>query len=117
MNEDVGKLLLRVGLGGVFVWFGVDKFFHPDLWINYIPLWFPFASVSFIYVLGVVESLLGLLVLAGFGLASLACALMLVPIMFSLGFNELFVRDFGLFCLALGIYFIGSGKYVVGGRK
>jgi len=125
MNEDVGKLLLRVGLGGVFLWFGIDKFVHPEIWLNYIPEWFPMlvSEGLFINLLGIVESLIGFFVLVGFysSLAAGLAALMLVPIIFSLGYNELMVRDVGLFFLAVGIAVLGSGRYsllgIHGGSK
>jgi uncharacterized membrane protein YphA (DoxX/SURF4 family) len=125
MNEDVGKLLLRVGLGGVFLWFGIDKFVHPEIWLNYIPEWFPMlvSEGLFINLLGIVESLIGFFVLVGFysQIAAGIAALMLVPIIFSLGYNELMVRDVGLFFLAVGIAVLGSGRYsllgIHGGRK
>ncbi len=125
MNEDVGKLLLRIGLGGVFLWFGIDKFVHPEIWLNYIPEWFPMlvSEGLFINLLGIVESLIGFFVLVGFysQLAAGIAALMLVPIIFSLGYNELMVRDVGLFFLAAGIAVLGSGRYSLigmhGGRK
>ena len=115
MNEDVGKLLLRVGLGGVFLWFGIDKFVHPEIWVNYIPEWFPMivSEGLFINLLGIVESLIGFFVLVGFysQFAAGFAALMLIPIIFSLGYNEIMVRDVGLFFMAVGIVFLGSGRY------
>ncbi len=125
MNEDVGKLLLRLGLGGVFLWFGIDKFVHPEIWLNYIPEWFPMlvSEGLFINLLGIVESLIGFFVLVGFysQIAAGIAALMLIPIIFSLGYNEIMVRDVGLFFLAVGIAVLGSGRYsligIHGGRK
>ncbi len=116
MNKStIGLLLLRIGLGGVFLWFGIDKFVHPAIWANYIPQWFPMLipMSTFILLLGVVETIVGALVL--FGLftkyAAAVSALMLIPIIISLGYNEIGVRDFGLFMLALGLAFLGAGKY------
>lgn len=114
-KNALGLLLLRMGLGGVFLWFGIDKFFHPNIWANYIPQWFPMMmSIGmFILLLGIVETLVGALVL--FGLftrtSAVIAALMLIPIIISLGYNEIGVRDFGLFLLALGISALGAGMY------
>jgi hypothetical protein len=36
---------------------------------------------------------------------------MLIPIIISLGYNEIGVRDFGLFLLALGVSALGAGEY------
>lgn len=113
----IGLLLLRIGLGGVFLWFGTDKFIHPDIWVNYIPTWFPMlVSVNlFVLLLGIVETLVGLLVLAGFytRIAAVFAALMLVPILISLGYNEIGVRDFGLLMLAVGLAVLGAGEFSI----
>jgi uncharacterized membrane protein YphA (DoxX/SURF4 family) len=114
MDKHIGLFLLRIGLGGVFLWFGTDKFIHPDIWVHYIPSWFPMLiPVSlFVLLMGIVETLIGLLVLAGFytRIAAALAVLMLIPILISLGYNEIGVRDFGLLMLALGILFLGAGE-------
>ena len=118
MNKNaLGLLLLRIGLGEVFLWFGVDKFFHPFPWSQYIPPWFtsllPMKAFTFIYLMGVFESIVGLLVLLGLftRLASVLSALLLLGIIGSLGYNEIMVRDAGLFFLALGISMLGAGEW------
>jgi len=114
MNK-YGLLLLRIGLGGVFLWFGIDKFIHPDIWVNYIPQWFPMLIPvgTFILLMGIVESLIGFFVLIGFytRTAAAIAALMLIPIIVSLGYNEISVRDFGLLMLAVGIAVLGAGDF------
>lgn len=116
MNKNtVGRLLLRIGLGGVFLWFGIDKFVHPDIWVNYIPSWFPMLIPvsTFILLMGVVESLIGLFVLIGFYTRTSAsiAALMMIPILISLGYNEIGVRDFGILMLAAGVAALGAGDF------
>ena len=115
MKSDFGLLSLRVGLGGVFLWFGIDKFFHSTAWQNFIPDWFPMLipAQAFILLLGIVEAIVGALVLFGLftRFAAGLAALMLIPIIISLGYNEIGVRDFGLFLLALGLSALGAGEY------
>ena len=99
-------LILRIGLAAVFLWFGIDKFFHPTYWIN---AWVPGGVLSFfdgfrindlqfIYLNGIFEVLIGLSLLTGIfirffsGLAILFLVLVIVLI----GFNEVIVRDIGL---------------------
>ncbi len=114
-KNDLGLLLLRIGLAGVFLWFGIDKFFNSSAWQHFIPDWFPMLipAPAFILLLGVVETIVGALVLFGLftRFAAGLAALMLIPIIISLGYNEIGVRDFGLFLLALGISALGAGKY------
>jgi len=59
-------LALRIGLAIVFFWFGIDKFFHPQYWVD---AWMPqqllllvnkIASGSdFMYMIGIFEVLVG----------------------------------------------------------
>ncbi len=116
MNKNtIGRLLLRIGLGGVFLWFGIDKFVHPDIWVNYIPSWFPMLIPvgTFILLMGIVETLIGLFALIGVytRTSAVIAVLMLIPILVSLGYNEIGVRDFGLLLLALGIAVLGPGEF------
>lgn len=114
-KEDFGRLLLRLGLGGVFFLFGIDKFFHPKLWSAYMPPWFsgilPVEMFTFIYLLGVFEIIVGLMVLVGFctKIAAVISAAFLLGIIASLGFNDIMIRDAGLLFLALGIAVLGAG--------
>jgi len=114
-KETIGLLLLRLGLGGVFLVFGIDKFFHPKLWSAYMPPWFsgilPIELFTFIYLLGVFEIIVGVLVLIGLYTRSAAIisAAFLLGIIASLGFNDIVIRDAGLLFLALGIAVLGAG--------
>lgn len=113
----LGLLLLRLGLGGVFLWFGVDKFLSPLVWMNWIPAWFlPYlgdSSSLFLYGLGAVEILLGLFVLLGYysRWAAGGALLLLLGIVASFGLNEIMIRDLGLAFLALGIVALGPGAW------
>lgn len=109
--------MLRIGLGGVFLLFGIDKFFHPIMWINWVPsILFsviPIGKTSFIFIVGASEAFLGLLVFIGYfaRFAAGLSALHLLFILFAVGFNEIMIRDFGLFCLAFGLTCLGPGQY------
>jgi len=118
-KQDLGLLILRIGLGGVFLWFGIDKFIKPMPWTQWIPPWFsailPISVVLFIYLLGVFETVVGLMMFTGFYTklgAGLASAL-LVGIIVSTGYNEIMIRDAGLLFLALGIVMLGSGRWSI----
>ena len=116
-REDLCLLFFRIGLGGVFLYFGIDKFFRPLPWTKWIPEWFsallPIDLFTFIYILGVVETIIGLMVLIGFFTrsASAVAAAFLIFLIASFGFNEIMIRDFGLMFLALGLAIIGPGCY------
>ena len=100
------NLALRISLAFVFLWFGIDKFFHPDYWFN---AWVPqnvasllehlgFGSLDIVYALGVFEVLVGVSLLTNIFmfLFSALSVLFLISIMFFNGFSEVIVRDIGL---------------------
>jgi len=100
-------LILRLGLGFVFIYFGIDKFFHPSYWIGYIPAWFviPISMTVFIYLMGIVETVVGLGIVTNRHLRFFAAiaALMLIGISISIGWNEITVRDIGLLAVAVSL--------------
>lgn len=117
------NLFLRFGLVIVFVWFGVDKFMHPDYWLN---AWVPQGILAFvektgitgrdfIYLNGIFEVLVGASLLTNVFIRwfSFAAALFLVTILsFHLrGFNEVIVRDIGLLGGFLALIFWPDRRY------
>jgi len=107
--------ILRLTLAFVFFWFGVDKFFHPEYWLN---AWMPesvvtlastlgLSAVSLIYALGVFEILVGLSLAINIfvGLFGFLAIVMLAVIPFFAGFNEVIVRDVGLIGGLLALIF------------
>ena len=116
-KRALGLLLLRLGLGGVFLWFGVDKFISPLNWIGWIPGWLspllPMSQYTFIYTLGVIEVITGVLVLVGYytRIAAVVAGLQLLGIIISFGFNDIMIRDMGLLFLAASIVLLGAGTF------
>ncbi len=109
------NLVLRLGLAVVFFWFGIDKFFHPDYWIN---AWVPQSVSSFaanfkirptdiIYISGVFEVLVGTSLATNIFIAffSSLAVLFMGNIMFFNGFSEILVRDIGLMGALLSLIF------------
>lgn len=102
----LANLVLRVGLALVFLWFGIDKFIHPQYWVD---AWFPasvavliakigFTSVNFMYLVGILEvfvavSLMSTLFMRFF--AAAAIVFLAITMIFH-GFNEIMIRDLGL---------------------
>lgn len=114
------NLFLRLGLAFVFLWFGVDKFIHPDYWINaWMPFWLQGAlgrlgigNLNFIYADGIFEVVIGL----GFvfnifvKLLALLTVLFLILVIISFGLNEVTIRDVGLIGAALALLFWNGRK-------
>jgi len=106
------SFFIRLGLGTVFLIFGVGKFMG-DIWVVAIPS-LPFISSLpipgdvVVIVIGVTEVLIGLLLVLGLWTrwVALAASLELLMILFLLNFQE--VRDIGLLLCAVGLVFADS---------
>ncbi len=111
----LSHLLLRFGLAAVFLWFGIDKFIHPNYWID---AWLPQSVASiieglglgaeeFMYLNGIIEVLIGTSLVSGLLMrlfASFGIGIMVLAMIFH-GFNEILVRDLGLIGGLLAIIF------------
>ena len=109
------NLIIRLSLAVVFFWFGIDKFFHPNYWVN---AWVPqsaslFAAnfkirpIDIIYISSVFEVLVGTSLVTNIFIVffSSLAVLFMGSIMFFNGFNEILVRDIGLVGALLSLIF------------
>ncbi len=108
--KDYSVLILRLALAFVFLYFGIDKFINPENWIGYArPLesLLPFSIALFILLLGVIETIVGALLLLGLftELASIVAFIMLIAIIFTIEFNEISIRDIALASIAFYLIF------------
>lgn len=99
------RLVLVLGLAFVFIAFGIDKFLFPDNWLGYVPGWIPIAAKPFLYLTGAFDVLLGVLLLLprASRVAAIACAAFIGVIVFTLGWNEIVIRDIGLLAMAVAL--------------
>lgn len=119
------SLLLRLGLAAVLLTFGVGKFVDTVGWLAFIPPWMvplvPIPLEVFMRVVGGVEVILGALLVIGWQVRVVAIlvALHLAGVLIALGYNEIAVRDFGLFMAALALAALGHGgcHYSLDGRS
>ncbi|MFT4250745.1 MAG: DoxX family membrane protein [Candidatus Woesearchaeota archaeon] len=87
---------LRISIGALFLYFGVQALTQPLVAMSYIPAYAEFlANNTFITVYGVVEVLIGLALLIGIYVryAALLAAALLVGVVIALGNNEVMYRD------------------------
>ena len=107
-----GYLLLRLGFVVAPILLGIDKFFNwMVVWPNYLAPWvnrlMPGTAQQFMYVVGGIEILAGLLVLISPKWGSLVVAAWLAAIIVNLLtlnpplYYDVALRDFGLFLGAL----------------
>ena len=68
-NKDYSIPIIRISLALVLLWFGIDELINPENWFGYIP-WqvssiLPFSLETFIFLNGIFEIIIGLLLLIG----------------------------------------------------
>ncbi len=117
--EDYGKLILRLGLGIVFLYFGISQLIAPQRWIDLIPE-FNFIYMNDIFkqkmvlLNGIFDCLIGIFFILGLfiKIVSLLATLHLISIfLFSLGFTPSGFRDLGLALASSSLFFLGVGKF------
>ena len=100
------QLVLRIGIAIVFLWFGIDKFIHPQHWLDaWVPAWVQSAveaihlgPQNFVILTGMFETFVGLSLATGFfmRLFSAAGALFLAVVIVINGVPLDLARDIGL---------------------
>ena len=99
-------LAFCLGLAAVFLWFGIDKMFHPEYWLNaWVPRQavelaekFGLSGIQFVYLNGIFEILVGLSLITGVfnKFFSVLAIIFLISVLIFVGVSEVTVRDFGL---------------------
>ena len=113
---------VRIGLSLVFLWFGFNQIFDGQSWISYLPSFvysLPIKALTFVFLNGLFEVILaGMLIIGVYTrLSSALLSLHLLGIIFSLGYNEIAVRDIGLFFAGLSVFFNGADDYCIDKTK
>lgn len=113
-NRDGARhLLMRLGLGFVMAWFGVQELRGPSEWAVFVPRFIVDISPigvndlilihGFLLVLAAVSVVVGLFYLPGTLLAMGLVADIVFGLWVNDGFNDLVIRDIGLFGLAAAL--------------
>lgn len=120
-GKEYAPIFVRYGVGIVFLLFGIDQTFSPESWFSWLPIWtldLPISQLTFITVLGIFNLIVGVLLIVGFltRIAALLGSLHLLGVIISLGYNDISIRDFGLFLASLSIIFHGEDKWCLSNR-
>ena len=113
MRDALSTLLLRIGLGGVFFWFGLDKYHDPHAWHTWVPVVIqgklPVAMDLFLRIQGVTEMVFGALIVTGLftRFACLICAAFILTVLHYFGLNQALIRDLALFMICLSLLVSG----------
>ena len=103
-------LVLRAGIALVFLWFGYQQITDPSAWVGMIPEWytstFNLSAQTLVLINGWFEIVFGALLLLGFKtkLVSFLLTLHMFHITYTVGYNGIGVRDFGLAMATLSIF-------------
>jgi len=118
MNKEYAPVITRIALALVFLWFGFTQVF-TDMLIGYVPTWVPFAASTVGVISGVFELIFGGLLLIGLFTRTSAAllGLYLIGIIFSLGYNDVAVRDVGLLLVLIAVIVNGPDKWCMDVRK
>src|SRR5574341_1021536 len=113
MFEEYSSILLRLGLGSTFLYFGIyEKLLRPELTravLENLNINIPIPISIFITLFGILEVVIGSALILGFytRIAAIIAALMIGTIIMQLGFLSV-PRDPALFAIALSLVLTGS---------
>ncbi|MEK7556602.1 MAG: hypothetical protein AAB538_01360, partial [Patescibacteria group bacterium] len=100
-------VVLRIGVGIVFLWIGIDILRHSDLWLGFVPESLPFGipRAVALQLNGFFDILLGILLLVRIfpKTAAAFAVLHLAGILLTQGVNAILIRDVGLLGAALAL--------------
>lgn len=119
-GDVYGLLLLRLGLGGVLVWFGAAELHNPGAWAVFVPKMFAPVMVPLMFVHATALLVVGALLVAGMfhRLAAWLGGLILAAILGALALNgsvdSVFVRDVGLACASFALALAPSARLLPG---
>lgn len=111
--KKFAPIILRIGMSLVFIWFGGQQLLHTSAWTSFIPDWIitltHVSAVTLVHFNGGFEIVFGLCLLAGYFtyLSALFLALHMLDITFTVGYNSIGIRDFGLSIAAIAVFFYG----------
>ena len=107
--------LLRLSLGVVFLWIGLDMIRHPNTWIGFIPASLPLGlSQSLALRLSsFMDIVLGALIILGpfRKITSALASLHLISIIIIHGLDAVLIRDVGLLGASLALFFWPGDKH------
>lgn len=119
MNLDQLKsyapMTVRYAIAFVFLWFGINQIFNPTDFMGYLPDFIlQLESAQTIVIInGITETILGLLLALGIFIRPVTAILAahLIGIIFSLGYNDIAIRDVSLLIATIAIFFQGKDKW------
>ena len=111
--RNAAPVVLRIGIALVFLWFGWKQLSDINAWVGLIPAWYVnisgLTATTLVLINGWFEIILGSLLLLGIftKVAAGLLALHMLHVTFTVGYNGIGVRDFGLSMGAIAVFLYG----------
>ncbi len=116
-------VVLRFTMCAVFLYFGITQLTSPEVWTGLVPEWLTnltgMSASTFVTINAIFEIVASVLLLLGAFVRPVATLLFLhlLGIAFTLGFNPLGVRDFGLAFATLAVAIYGNDQWCLLTKK
>lgn len=117
----MSRWMLILGLAFVFIYFGIDKFVHPALWIGWMPEWLEgqlsLTRDQWMQATAIAEIIIGAALLFPFRLvqriAAFLAAAHLTAVLTQTGWNDVAVRDIGLLMMSTALWYALKDERIV----
>ena|SRR5665213_2968783 len=107
-------IVLRLGLAGVFVWFGTSQILDQSMWTSFIPTWAAdltgLSNIKLVLANGCFEVVMAVLLVFGFWVRPVAALLFLhmCSIVATVGLDSIGVRDVAIATGLLSVTLSGN---------
>ena len=113
--KDYAPYMVRIGISIVLLWFGLNQIFDTESWLGWLPQCTYSLSIeptAIIILNGIFETIFVSLLLLGLitRFAAVVMTVHLLIITFSIGYNDVAVRDFGLSLATFSIFLYGPDR-------
>jgi len=119
--KNYAPIVVRYSISILFLWFGTTQLINPTGFVQYLPEFMQVgeASIRSVYLNGLIEVVLGLLLLIGYKvrIVATALALLMLAIIFQVGYNPIGVRNFSLLLAIISVAFYGEDQLCIGEKK
>ncbi len=119
-SQVYAPVVLRLGIGFVFLWFGFSQLHDQDMWLSLIPdsliALTGISAKAMVIGNGIFEIVFATLMVCGIWVryAALLLALHLIGIIGAVGLNAIGIRDVGLMLATFAIALHGCDQYSFG---
>lgn len=117
-KDNISKVILRTGLVVLFLWFGISQITNVSDWVAWVPPWalgFGLSDIQIVLANGWFETIGGTLLILGLWtrIAAFVLSIHLFSLAFTIGINDIGVRDFALATSTLALALFGPDTYTL----